>query len=103
MIVEDLIPFDFADREVLRFRMREIQAADRTGRIHGAALGQRYAGLLLHIQQLPRNPLLCMIGAGGIAGGWPNSPVALPDQLFSRELFHAAVAPVLARSFVQVL
>src|SRR5881397_4017991 len=43
-VVLELVPGDPADREVLRLRVVEIEAADRRGGRHREGLGQRHAG-----------------------------------------------------------
>src|SRR5438132_6838980 len=61
MVIEHLIAAKFADGEVFRFRMREVESADAAARPHRAAFGQLHAGLPLHVQQLPENLFLRVI------------------------------------------
>jgi hypothetical protein len=44
--VFELVAADAADVEVLRLRMREVEAAHARGRMHRVALGQRHADLV---------------------------------------------------------
>src|SRR2546423_2296600 len=81
--------------------MRKVEAADRAGWPHGAALGELDSGGFLNVQQFPKNPLLSVIRTGRVTGGRPNAAIFLPDQLLIAEIFRFAVAPLLARSFVQ--
>ena len=83
--------------------MGEIKAADACAWPHGTALGQRNAGVFLHVQQVPQNPFLSMIRAGGIPGGGPDAAILFADQIVDGELFGFPVAPLLAHAPVQVL
>src|SRR5262245_22048769 len=83
--------------------MREVETANRTGGIHGAALCQFYPRIFLRLQELPESPLLRMVGAGGIPRGRPDAAVTLANQLFIRELFAFAIPPLLPNPFVQGL
>src|SRR5580765_3906196 len=44
-VVGGLVLADLVDREIARFRVREIEAADARRREHGVALGELHAGL----------------------------------------------------------
>src|SRR5438132_14413738 len=79
VIINDLIASDFADREILRLRVREIKPADAGAGPHGAAFGKPNASVALDVQQLPERPFFGMVRASGIAGGRPDAPILLAD------------------------
>src|SRR3954465_10641789 len=79
-IILDLIALDLPDPKVLGLRTPEVVAADGSGREHGKALRQADAGLGLGIQEIEQQPLLGVIGTGGIARRRANSLIALLDQ-----------------------
>src|SRR3954454_24225712 len=79
-IILYLLTLDLANPEILRIRAPEVVAADRRCRHHGKALGQSDSGVLLHVEQVDWDPLLGVIGTGGISRGRPNALIALLDQ-----------------------
>ena len=83
--------------------MREVKAADAAAGPHGAALGELDAGVLVHVEELPKNPLLGVIGAGGIAGCGANAAILFFDQLVPRKLLVATVTPFFPNAFMQIL
>jgi len=101
MVVDGLVAAEFADCEVFGFRVREVQPAHAAAGPHGEAFSERHAGAPFHVEQLPENSLLRVVGTRGIACGWANAAVGLVDELFLGELFRARVAPLLPDSFVE--
>ena len=61
--------------------MGEIQSAHAAAGPHGAAFGQLDAGVLFHVEQLPQNPLLRVVGTGGITRRRADAAVFFRDQI----------------------
>ena len=101
MVIEDLIAADAADSEVLRLRMREIQAAHSRRRQHGEILGQLDSGPL-SAQQREERRFLAVIGRGRISGCRTDAPVLLRDHFIARQVLVRRV-PLRARLFVEQL
>ena len=83
--------------------MREVQSAHRTRRPHGVTFGEADAGVFLGVKQLPQQPLLRVIRAGGITGGGTDAAIFFADQLVAAQGFVSAVAPLAAGARVQAL
>src|SRR5690349_24993944 len=75
-VVRELVVADPADREVLRLRVRQVDAADGGCRGHREALGQRQPGTR-RVEQLEELRLLAVVRARRIAEGRADSAVAL--------------------------
>src|SRR2546422_1312220 len=77
----DLVATDLADGEVARIGVGEIESANGGGRVHCKGLGQSDAGRALGLEQVEQDPLLRVVGAGGITWRGPDAAVALGNQL----------------------
>src|SRR6185503_19984357 len=66
-IVLNLVALDLADAEIAGIGMAEIEAADRSARPHGKALGERHADRRLAVEQAEQRLLLGVIWLRGIA------------------------------------
>ncbi len=102
-VVGDLVAVDLAEREVARFGMREVEAADAGAGPHGEGLGDLHAGVGFDVEQLPDGALLGVVGAGGIAGGGADAAILFLDEFGGGEGFRAAVAPLVAHALVEAL
>ncbi len=101
MVIEHLVAANLADSKIFRLGMRKIKPADRTRRPHRVAFRQLDGRIPFHVEQLPQNPFLRVVGAGGITGRRADSPIPLADQILACKVFGFAVAPVRARALVQ--
>ena len=102
-VVFDLVARDAIDGEVARVRMREVEAADRSGWEHGEVLRERDAGALLGGEQVEEDSLLGVVGARGVAGRRPDAAVLFVDELLVTQILVSAVTPVRAGALVQQL
>src|ERR1700723_3663432 len=93
-VVDDLVAVDLPEREVARFRMGEVEAADARAGPHGEGLREEHAGALLHVEELPQRPLFGVVRARGVAGGGADPAVLLGDELIGGEVLGLAEAPV---------
>src|SRR5438128_4705331 len=82
--------------------MREVKTADTGAGPHRAAFCQFDAGVLLDLEQLPKNPFLGMIRAGRITGGWTDAAIFFANQIFVGELLTPAIPPFHTDTSVQV-
>ena len=101
VIVGDLVAVDLAEREIARFGMGEVEAADAGAGPHGEGLGDQHAGVGLHVEQAPDGALFGVVGAGGIAGRGADAAIFFVDEFVGGEVFGAAVAPLVADALVQ--
>src|SRR5688572_24062461 len=101
-VVLHLVATDATDREVARFRMGEIPAADRRCRVHSVALGQVDSGLIVYVQQVPENRLFRMVRTGWVARRGADSAIPFFNEVLAAQVFVAPEAPVGTRPFVQV-
>src|SRR5262245_40528205 len=80
-VIFDLISPDLAEGEIFRFRVREIQAADRTGRRHRERFSQMNARVLFGLQQIEERSFLGVIWLRRIAGSGPDAAITFFDQI----------------------
>src|SRR5689334_21970828 len=66
-IVLDLVLLKVGNREVMAVRMGEIQPANRSPRVHGAAFGERNAGRGGGIEQTEQQRLLGVVRLRGVS------------------------------------
>ncbi|OPZ09737.1 MAG: hypothetical protein BWZ08_00202 [candidate division BRC1 bacterium ADurb.BinA292] len=102
-VILHLVQAEAADVEVERGGMREVEPADGGARRHRKVFGQLDAGVAFGAEQVEQDPLLGVIGAGGVAGGGADAAVAFGDQGFLAQVFALAIAPPAAHEFVQPL
>src|SRR5258706_1050775 len=81
MIIKDLVAINLADAEMLRLRVREIKSAHGTGGPHRVTFGELDAGVLLHVEQVPKDSFLGVVRARGVAGGGADASVLFVDQV----------------------
>src|SRR4051794_24008079 len=96
-----LIATDPADIEVLRRRMREIEAADGGGWKHGAAVGQGQPRAA-RIEEIEQLEFLAVIRTRGIPVGRTDAAILLRDQVVVRQALLVAIAPILTSLRVEV-
>src|SRR5690554_6015721 len=75
--------------------MCQIDAADGSIGVHTEMLGERNAGLFFSLQPLEKRGLFAEIGAGRIAQGGTNAPVALSNQVVVIKSFIGCISPEL--------
>src|ERR1051325_2895598 len=98
-----LVAVEFADGEILRLGMREVEPADAASGPHGETLGEFDAGVRLHVEQLPENALLGVIGARGITGRRTDAAILFLDEVFRRKLLGPSVSPLVTNALVEKL
>lgn|SRR5579863_6667383 len=60
-VVGNLIPVDFTQAEITRFRMSEVKATHARSRPHGKRLRNLHSGIRLNIEPMPERALLGVI------------------------------------------
>ena len=92
-IVRNLIFANPRNAEIFGLGVPEIKSADRCGRQHGKAFGQRDAGFMGRIQQVEQYRLQAVVRTGGIARCWPDAAIFLTVQRLGRELLVGRITP----------
>src|SRR5487761_1617399 len=93
VIVDDLVAVDFAEDEIARFRVGEVESADAGAGPHGERLGDLHAGVGFYIEQTPERAFFRVIGTGRVPGGGPDAAILFLDEVRRGKVFAAAVAP----------
>ena len=81
--------------------MGEVEAADRGGRRHREALGERHAGAP-GLEQIEERALLTVVRTGRIPKRRTDAAISLGDEVVGREAFLSPVPPLAPRARVQV-
>src|SRR5882672_8183112 len=98
-VVGDLIQTEPADGEVFRLRVREVQAADASGRRHRRVLGERESNGA-RVEEVEQLELLAVIGTRRIPEPRADRPVTFRYDVVGGQ--RLVKAPVFPRSRVQV-
>ena len=80
LVVGDLVAADFAEAEVARLGMSEVEAADAGAGPHRERFGDEHAGVGLDVEQSPERAFFGVVGAGGVAGGGTDAAIFFVDE-----------------------
>src|SRR6266702_3737054 len=80
VIVGDLIAINFAQAEIARFGMREINTTHARTGPHRKRFGNLHPGVRLYVEQAPDRALFCMVRARGVTWSRPYSAILLLNQ-----------------------
>ena len=94
-VILDLLSGDTIDGKVARFGVSKIVPAHTGRRHHRKALSQGDPDFRLSLQEIKECPLFRVIGTGRIAWCGPDASIGLLDQIFVRQFFGHAIAPIL--------
>ncbi len=92
-VVFDLIFLKFADHEVVRLGVREVEAADGGARMHGAGLGEFDSDFFLRIEEFKKGRFFGVVRLGWVAWSRPDALVFFVDEFGLGELAGALDAP----------